>query len=81
MPEVKTPVGAVAKTHRFDWRPRETLRPAVTDTYMMLSEFGDGRTEGQGDFRSRLSIFVFFFLNVFSPTTATNSKMLMESYC
>ena len=39
VPEVKTPVGAVAKTHRFDWRPLETLRPPVTHTYMMLSEF------------------------------------------
>ena len=54
MPAVKTPVGAVAKTHRFDWRPREPLRPPVTHTYMMLSKFPHGGTDGQGDSRSRM---------------------------
>ena len=54
MPAVKTPVGAVAKTHRFDWRPWETLRPPVTHTYMMLSKFPHGGTDGQGDSRSRM---------------------------
>ena len=57
MPAVKTPVGANAKTHRFDWRPRETLRPPVTHTYMMLSKFRHGRRDkailGVGCFVSR----------------------------
>ena len=51
---IKTQVGAVAKTHRFDWRPWETLRPPVTRTYMMLSKFphgetNEGGTEGRTD--------------------------------
>ena len=37
-------MGAVAKTHRFDWWPRETLRPPVIHTYMMLSKFPHERT-------------------------------------
>ena len=55
--------------------PRETLRPPVTHTYMMLSEFDYQRTNEQGDSRSRKGIY-----QTKGIANVKNSIMVMGRY-